>query len=140
MEDGSKLFKTAIPETKILLPGEYKKKDRKELIDKFVDGWLTDKQIKGMKPWCVDMLDAFATELLIHTKMSGMDKFLLPTSAWDSLKIFNQDKRPKFSLPIVPAKPEKFKTDIEEIDGDLTSGVNLFPTKRKVEEDPDPVG
>jgi len=131
---------------KILLPGDFKKRDRKELINKFLKNWLTEKQQEGMGPWFAEMLDAFATELLLNVQMGGLDRFMFgmfsPTSnAWshiaDSMK-----KSSKFNLPLVPQKPKKMKVDIEDLGSDLTSHVRLLPVHKPKEEndEADPVG
>ncbi len=133
---------------KILLPGEFKKASRKELIDKFLNDWLTEKQQTGMKPWCAEMLDAFATELLLNVQMGGMDRFLMgntfsaASTHWSSIAAHMKNQS-RFNLPLVPPKPKKMKVDIEDLGSDLTSEVRLLPVHTKKEEDdepPDPVG
>lgn len=114
--------------SQIILPENYKNLSRKELIDQFLNEWLTKKQVKGMRPWFVEMLNAFATELAIH---SGSQNF---GSLLGERFLSKGTKYPLAIIPEATKKPFLAKVGIEEIGGGLTSGVKVVPT-REIEDE-----
>lgn len=113
---------------KILIPGELKKKSHKELIDSFLAEWLTDKQLEMSGQWFREMLQAFQTELMLHSGLNNgfMDKLHL--DPWQLIRKTGAQPKSKLSLPLV-TEPKKFKravVELEEVGGDLASEAKLI--------------
>lgn len=124
---------------RILLPGDiYKPKSRSEFIEEFLEGWLDERQMKGMSPYFKDMLNTYTIEVLLYSQRFGIDKLLLD---------IGNSKSPPKTYPLVlakaePLKPKKMKVDLEEVNGDLASNtktllVSEIDSKKHLKNDDD---
>lgn len=124
----AKDFEVASMTRKIILPGDSHDKilTRPRFIEQFLKDWLTEKQMNGMKPWFLEMFDAFSTDLLLHAQKVGVEKLLLQKfdENIDFLKTLN---RTNYPLTIVSKKPVRSEITLMEVEGDLASEAKLLP-------------
>jgi len=105
----------------IVTPGDYKNKNIKQIIDKFLKGWLTPKQLVHMGPWYHDMLNSFYTEIALHIHSGfqpSFNDFSHAQVLHTRMKSYNNNKE---------EKPRRAHVTFEEISGGLQANVKLLP-------------
>ena len=102
----------------------YQPANREKFIKEFLKNWLSPKQMEGMGPFFLDMLNTYTVETLLYAQRFGIDKLLLDTG-----NISQTKQRQRTSLVLVKEekKPTKMKVEMEEVsDGTLASNTKTL--------------
>jgi hypothetical protein len=102
---------------KILIPGDYQRLSKRDLIEKFLSEWLTSKQLSSEGEWFRAMLETFYDEITVQQSLH----FPMQNNFWPA-----QKKGYTHSLRMVPPKPTRTKIEIEEVEGGLGDNAKLI--------------